>query len=135
MSITQIRSLFFLAAMYDGLLGLVALLFARPVYQWFGVEPPNHAGYVQFPALLLLIFAAMFVRIARDPVGAAAMIPYGVGLKVAYCAVTFWHQLTGTIPSMWLPWAWADLGFLMLFILAQRSLSPSSRPSASTAAP
>ena len=73
----------------------------------------------------------MFVRIARDPARGAALIPYGVGLKGAYCAVAFWHQLTGTIPPMWLPWAWADLGFLVLFLLAHRSLSahpPSAMP-------
>jgi hypothetical protein len=122
MSTTQIKSVFLLAAFYDGLLGVIALLFAQPLYQWFGVEAPNHAGYVQFPALLLLVFAAMFVRIARDPVRFADLIPYGVGLKGAYCAVVFWHQLTGTIPSMWLPWAWADLGFFVLFIVADRSL-------------
>jgi len=122
MSITQIKGLFVLAALYDGLLGVVALLFAHPLYQWFEVEPPNHDGYVQFPALLLLVFAAIFLKIARDPVRFADLIPYGLGLKGAYCAVVFWHQLTGEIPSMWLPWAWMDLAFLVLFIVAHRSL-------------
>jgi hypothetical protein len=122
MSTKPIKSLFLFAALYDGLLGVVALLFARPLYQWFGVEAPNHLGYVQFPALLLLVFATMFLRIARDPVRFADLIPYGIGLKGAYCGVVFWHQLTGDIPSMWLPWAWMDLGFLALFILAHRSL-------------
>ncbi len=42
-------SLFFsLAALYDGLLGLVFLFAGNAVFQWFNVTPPNHIGYVQY---------------------------------------------------------------------------------------
>ncbi|MGE0459802.1 MAG: hypothetical protein AB7Q16_00380 [Vicinamibacterales bacterium] len=122
MSIAQIKGLFLLAAAYDGILAVIAVLFARPLFQWFGVEAPNHYGYVQFPALLLLVFAAMFLRISQDPVRFAELIPFGVGLKAAYCAVVFWNQMTGSVPSMWVPWAWVDLAFLALFLVARRSL-------------
>jgi hypothetical protein len=123
MTITQIKGVFLLAAAYDGLLAVMSLLFARQVFQWFGVEAPNHFGYVQFPSLLLLVFAAMFLKIARDPVRFADLIPFGAGLKAAYCAVVFWHLVMGSVPSMWVPWAWADLAFLALFLVARRSLT------------
>jgi len=96
-------------------------LFALPLFDWFGVTPPNHVGYVQFPALLLLIFAAMFWRIAQDPAGNRALIPYGISLKVAYCALVFWYQLTSAVPFMWVPWAWLDLGFIVLFVIAWKA--------------
>lgn len=115
-----IKPLFVLAGLYDGILGLAFFFFTMPLYEVFGVTPPNHVGYVQFPALLLIIFAAMFFRIASDPVRYRDLIVYGIALKVSYSGLVFWHEVTAGIPSMWLPWAWVDLGFLFLFIVAWR---------------
>jgi hypothetical protein len=115
-----LKPLFVIAGLYDGILGLAFLFFAMPLYEVFGVTPPNHVGYVQFPALLLLIFAAIFFRIASDPVRNRSLIVYGIALKVSYSGLVFWHEVTAGIPSMWIPWAWVDLGFLILFIVALR---------------
>jgi hypothetical protein len=131
MTAKWMKPLFLLAALYDGVLGVAVVLFALPIFHLFGVEPPNHVGYVQFPALLLLIFAAMFFRIAGDPVRYRGLIPYGIALKVAYCGSVFWHQLSGGVPFMWVPWAWADLVFLVLFVVAYRqtgSAAASAQP-------
>jgi len=113
--------LFTVAAIYDGLFGLIFFFFWRDVYRHFNVTPPNHEGYVKFPALLLIIFGAMFLQIARDPDRHRNLIAYGIALKVAYAGLVFWYQLTTPgIPAMWIPWAWADLVFLVLFVLALR---------------
>jgi hypothetical protein len=124
MKANWIKPLFIIAALYDGVLAIAFLFFASPLFQWFGVTPPNHLAYVKFPALLLLIFAAMFFRIATDPVKNRDLIPYGIALKIAYSGTAFWYQLTQGIPSMWIPWAWADLGFLVLFVIAWKSTAP-----------
>jgi hypothetical protein len=126
MNAKWIKAFFVIAGLYDGVLGIAFLFFSGAIFQGFGVEPPNHPAYVQFPALLLLIFAAMFFRIARDPVGNRDLILYGVALKVAYSGMTFWYQLAGGIPFMWVPWAWADLAFLVLFLVAWKSLRQAS---------
>ena len=93
------------------------------IFDWYGVEPPNHPGYVQFPAALLVVFALLFFRIAFDPVRHRGLIPFGCGLKVAYCGVVFWHEFTTGVPAMWLPWAWFDLVFLVVFAIAFRVVS------------
>ena len=124
MNRSWIRPLFIIAGLYDGILAIAFLFFASDIFQWFGVEPPNHPAYVKFPALLLLIFAVMFFRIASDPVKNRELILYGVGLKVAYSGTAFWYQLTKDIPFMWIPWAWADLVFLALFLVAWKSTGP-----------
>ena len=61
----------------------------------------------------------MFFRLAMDPVGRRELILYGCGLKIAYCAPAFFYDITTGIPSMWMPWAWMDLAFLGLFIVAR----------------
>jgi hypothetical protein len=109
-----------IAAVYDGILGLAFLLLPTQLFRLFDVTLPNHLGYVRFPAILLILFAAMFFQIAADPSGRRQMMPYGMGLKLAYCAVVFGYAVTGGIPFMWIPWAWADLAFLVLFVVAWR---------------
>jgi hypothetical protein len=121
-----IKPLFVIAGLYDGILGIAFLFFSSALFQRFGVEPPNHPGYVQFPALILLIFAAMFFRIAADPQKNRNLIPYGIALKIAYSGTVFWYQLTQGIPFMWIPWAWADVVFLILFLLAYKSTRSTS---------
>ena len=128
MQANWIKPLFIIAAIYDGVLGIAFLLFSGILFQSFGVEPPNHLAYVQFPALLLIVFAAMFVRIAKDPVANRELILYGVALKVSYCGLTFWYQAFGGVPFMWLPWAWADSIFLVLFAMAWRVVGTKPQP-------
>ena len=120
---------FVLAALYDGLLGLMFLIVPGYTFDLCGVTPPNHMGYVQFPAALLLIFGLMFANIARSPIRNRGLIPYGILLKVAYSAVSGWHWITTDIPGMWKPFTIIDLVMLALFVWAYALL----RPAATTA--
>jgi len=121
------RILFGLAAAYDAVLGILFLVAASWVYTTYEVTPPNHWGYIQFPAALLLIFAVMFVAIARDPEGNRGLILYGIGLKVSYCAVAFGHWFGSGIPWIWKPFAIADVVMLALFVWAYAALGASAR--------
>lgn len=125
-----IALLFAAAALYDGLLGLAFLAAPQTVFDSCGVTPPNHMGYVHFPAALLLIFALMFVQIARDPIGNRRLIPYGILLKVAYCGVAGWHWLDAGIPEMWRAFVFIDLATAVLFAWAYVTVpgSPSAAP-------
>jgi hypothetical protein len=113
-----ISILFLLVAAYDGLLGAAFLLAPTYIFQWYGVIPPNHPGYIQFPALLLILFSLMFMQIAGDPARHRNLIPYGVGLKAAYCGVVFSYWFTTGLPSMWKPFALIDAVTGMLFLWA-----------------
>jgi hypothetical protein len=117
-----ISLLFIIAALYDGLLGVLFLFAGGRVFEWLQVTPPNRLGYVQFPAALLIVFALMFCAIARKPLVNKNLIPYGMLLKVSYCGVVFFHWFAEGIPYMWKPFAILDLAFLGLFIWAYASL-------------
>ena len=122
MSTRSIRGLFMVAALYDGILGIAFLIAAPALFEWLGVTPPNHFGYVHFPAALLIVFALLFLAIARNPVANLSLIPYGILLKVSYCAVVFYHWFTAGVPVIWKPFAIADLVFLVLFVWAYSTL-------------
>ena len=122
MRLKWIKTLFVICGLYDGLLGLLFFFGHERIFALFGVEPANHPAYVEFPAILLVVFGAMFLHISTDPVRLRAMMPYGMALKVAYAGMAFWYQLTIGIPGMWLPWAWFDLLFLIAFVIAWRAV-------------
>jgi uncharacterized membrane protein YfcA len=129
-----ISALFLVAAAYDGILGIAFLLLPGSLFEWFNVTPPNHPGYIEFPAMLLVVFAIMFGTIARNPVANRNLIPFGMLLKVSYCTVVFGYWLHGGIPDMWKPWAVADLAFLVLFYASYRRLATEARPRGTGAA-
>ena len=120
-----VSPLFWIAAAYDGILGV--LFFAAPswLYARVNVPPPNHLGYVQFPAALLIIFAIIFVRIARDPGAHRGQIVYGILLKTAYCGLAFYYWATTDIPWIWKPFAWTDLVMGVLFVIAYYAVAAS----------
>jgi hypothetical protein len=118
-----IKVLLVVCGIYDGGLGLVALLLPATVFRLTGVTPPNHMGYVQFPALLLLIFAVMFFRAASDPVARRETIVYGMALKLSYFGLVFYYRFHGGVPTLWIPCAFADIAFFALFIIAWRRVS------------
>lgn len=113
---------FYVSAAYDGLLGLAFLLFPKGLFEFFKVTPPNHFGYVQFPAALLVIFGLMFLAIAKNPSSNRNLIPYGILLKVAYCSIAFWYWFTANLPTLWKPFAVCDLIFGVLFFVAYKNL-------------
>ena len=110
--------LFGVAAVYDGALGAGFLFATSKLFERFGVTPPNHPGYVQFPAALLIVFASMFAAVAVNPIKNRSLILYGILLKVSYCGVVMFHWLTAGVPSMWKSFCIADLVFLALFVWA-----------------
>jgi hypothetical protein len=118
---SAVSLVFWVAAAYDGVLGVLFLLSPSWAFERFAVTPPNHFGYVQFPALLLVVFAIMLVQVARDPAGRRDLMPYGMALKVSYCSVVFYYWATTGLPDMWKPFAWADLAFLAAFAWAYQA--------------
>ena len=129
-SIRRIRALFVVGGLYDGVLGLAFLLAGPVIFDHFGVVQPNHPGYVQFSALLLLVFACMFFAVAAKPYANRNLILYGILLKLSYSGIVFYYWLTSGVPAMWKPFALVDLVFAALFawaIAATRAAAPTAR--------
>lgn len=119
--------LFVVAALYDGILGLLFLAAPGKLFELFEVTPPNHLGYVQFPAALLLIFAWMFAAVAIDPLRNRGLMLYGVALKVAYSTICCWYWFTTDIPIIWKPFAVIDVVMGLLFVWSYVATGKSER--------
>ena len=103
-----IQVLFALTAVWDAGLGLVALFAPMWMFQTLQIPFPEDWGYVRFPGALLIVFAAMFVSIARNPVGKRGLIPYGIALKWAYAGVVVSSWVTSGVSDAWKPLALLD---------------------------
>jgi hypothetical protein len=117
-----IRPLFVVAALYDLVLGVVFLVAFKTVYRWYGVTLPNHDGYIQFAACVVAIFGLGFWMVSRDPERNRDLIKLGVLFKASYSGVVLGHAALGSMPSMWIPFAWIDLLFLVSFLAALRAI-------------
>jgi len=124
-----VRVLFVVAGLYDGILGIMFLVMPARILAISGVGFAENVGYLQFPAALLVVFAAMFFAIAARPAANRYLIPYGVGLKVAYCAIVFWHWHLGESAALWKPFAVCDALFAGLFLWAYVKLAPATHQS------
>lgn len=113
-----IKAVFLVAGLYDSVLAIAFLAMPEAIFSYYQVELPNHLGYVEFPAMLLLIFAIMFFRVAANPVKCRELMLYGTALKFSYSFLVFRYAMTTGVPSMWIPWAWVDIIFLVLFLVA-----------------
>lgn len=120
---TWITLLFLIAAVYDEVLGVMFLAFGPYVFERAGINPPNHWGYVQFPAALLVVFGIMFLAVAVRPVANRNLIPYGILLKISYAGVVLYYWIVEPIPLIWKPFAVADLVFMILFAWAFISIA------------
>lgn len=127
MNFRWVKILLIVCAVYDGLLGAVFALVPAVVYRTTAITLPNHLGYVRFPALLLLIFAVMFWRAAADPVRHSDTLVYGMALKLSYFALVFWYQLRAGVPHLWIPFAYADVLFFVLFYFAWTQVTKKAR--------
>ncbi len=130
MSTSKIVSiLFYVSAGYDFLIGL-AFLFAGPlIFELCKDVPPNHWGYVQFPALLLMVFGVMFYQIAMKPEHNRNLIPYGVMLKLSFSGVVIWHWLAkNNMPFVWKPFAIIDVLFLIAMLWAMNAIARITKP-------
>jgi hypothetical protein len=117
-----IRVLFWLACLYDGGLGALFLAAPRWAFNACGTPLPNHLGYVQFPAALLLVFGLMFATVALQPRAHRDLIVYGVLLKFSYSSIALAYWAAEGIPFMFKPFAIIDLVFLVLFLWAYGSI-------------
>ena len=124
-----VRALFALAGCYDALIGLAFLVAGPWIFDRAGVPQPDHWGYIQFGALLLVIFGAMFFAIARDPVRNRNLMPFGMLLKLAYCGIVCYYWVTTGCPFLFKPFVAIDALMLILFLLAYRSVRDSGGPS------
>lgn len=120
-----VKPLFQIAALYDLILGVVFFFAFKSIFTALNFPLPNHDGYIQFPALLIVVFGVASWFVAVAPARNRDIIKLGVLEKAAYAGVVLGHWAFGTIPWIWIPFAVLDVIFLALFLAALNAVAPS----------
>ena len=104
-----------LGAAYDTILGIAVLFAHQWIYSFWGIEPANHAAYIQLPALFVIILGLMQAIAAVEPTKKLDLVLCILLMKLSYCAVVFGHWALGSIPMRWVSFAFCDLAFAFVF--------------------
>lgn len=120
MTLPVVRLVFAIAGVYDLLIGLVFLFFGPQIFDATEVPYPNHWAYLQFSALLVMVFGIMFFAVAHDPVGNRNLMLYGMLLKLSYTGLVAYYWVTTDCPLLFKPFAIIDGVMFVLFLIAYR---------------
>lgn len=113
------RTVFWIAAAYDIVLGIAFLFFATPIFEWIRIEDtlPEYTSYVSLIAAFLFVIGVAYVLIAvGDLQRNRDLITVGILYKVAYFSVALWYLIDGVYPHILFFYAFGltDLVFAVL---------------------
>jgi len=97
------RSLFTIAAVYDGLLGITFALFHTRAFDALGIgeKLPAFGGYLTLLGAFVFVLGIAYFLIARgDLQRNRDLILVGALYKLAYSAAAFYYWVTGNIPHI-----------------------------------
>ena len=119
----SIRTLFFTAALFNWLVGLVLHLDAKLLFGLFGVTPiPTETLFVQLFAWLVIVFGVGYLWVSRDPVANLPLIKLGALGKASVVLVCLASVVTGVVSWQLMILASADLVYGILFAVTLKNL-------------
>ena len=121
MTKSTISLLYYIAGVYDFVIGVIFLFFGAQLFDLAGIPYPNHWGYVQFCSLMLMVFGSMFLTIGRDPIDNRNLMPFGMLLKISYVGIVSFYWSTTGCPFLFKPFVAIDFAMLVLFAMAFRA--------------
>jgi hypothetical protein len=115
------RLLFLVAAVYDIALGIAFMVAGEAVLDAIGMVGPPHVAYIQLAAVFVTVQGVSYLFAWWDASANRAIVWVGVIYKAGYTGLAAWYLLLGMIPSVFfIPWAFADLAFLVAFLVFLR---------------
>ena len=117
------RLLLTAAALYDGILGLLFLLFFRPILGLLGAAVPENPVYLQLAAGCIALFGLGFWWAAQRPVRNLDLVRLGTGLKVFFVCLAAYAAAVGLLPHpLFLVLALLDALFVVGVVVLWRDM-------------
>lgn len=113
------RGVFFVAALYDLILGVAFLLLYPWIYGLLGIPLPTEPAYLQMAAAFVVVQGIMYVLVYRDMERNRDLILVGAIYKAAYAVVSLYHLGVGDLPhGLFAVFGVLDIGFMILFAMS-----------------
>jgi hypothetical protein len=111
------RRMFFVAAAWNVLGGVLILLLTDWVFSTEGLRPPSPPLYYQAWVALFMTFGLGYYFVSREPDRNRPVVVLGIVGKLAFAAVFLYHFFAapGQVPRLFLIPVVGDLAFVVLF--------------------
>ena len=124
---TWIPVLFIFVGCVELVTGSLFILLPEQIFQLTGIERISALEYIQFPALLIMVFGLMMFAVAKDPERNRNLIPYICLFKAALISVVIFNCLTKGLAWLWISFACFDIAYLIGFLLAYKQIKTMPR--------
>lgn len=126
---TTWRTFFYVAALYDLVLGAAFFVAYGPIWELLGLELPNNISYIHLTAAFVFVQGLGYWIVARDPKGNRGIVLMGIAYKFAFAALAFYYLAIGELlHPTFLAFGILDVLFLVGFwwFLSQARESPAA---------
>ncbi len=111
------------AGCYNLLVGLSLVLFYHELFKTLQLAKPSPVMFVQLVGLLVGLFGAGYLLVARAPLANRNLLWLGLWSKALGCCLSFYHVARGDLPPLYVPIVvLSDLVYLPPFFLIARRL-------------
>lgn len=123
------RTFFVVAALYDGILGLVFFALYGPIYRFFAIPLPENLTYLQMISAFVFVQGVGYWYVSRDVLRNVDLVKVGTIYKAVYILVSLAAFVNGQLPHTIFAWfAACDvlflIGFVRFLMLARPAASP-----------
>jgi hypothetical protein len=126
------RTFFLVAAVYDGILGVLFFVFYAAIYRLFSIPLPENLTYLQMISAFVFVQGVGYWYVSRDLVRNVALVKVGAIYKAVYILVSLAALVNGQLPHTIFAWFAA---FDVLFLFGFLRFLTLARPTASRLAP
>jgi hypothetical protein len=126
---TNWRTFFLVAAIYDIVLGVAFFVLYEPLFAALGIELPNNTSYIHLTAAFVFTQGLGYWFVYQDPAANLGIVKLGVVYKAIFSGLAFYYFLIGQLlHPVFLILGVTDLLFLVGFWLFLRRPSAAAAP-------
>ena len=122
------RWLLWFAGCYNLVVGVNLVFFYHELFKTLGLAKPSPVMFVQLVGLLVALFGAGYLMVARRPLENRNQLRLGLWSKALGTGLSFYHVALGNLPALYLPIViFSDLVYLPPFVVILHRLDRLAR--------
>ena len=122
---TNWRTFFLVAAIYDIVLGVAFFVLYEPLFSALGIELPNNTSYIHLTAAFVFTQGLGYWFVYQDAPANLGIVKLGIVYKAIFSGLTFYYLAIGELlHPVFIVFGVADLLFLAGFWLFLRQGTP-----------
>lgn len=112
------KNVFLISSIYDLGLGILFLLFYKPVFNFLSITIPSHPEYLQMSAAFVAVLGIGYFFIYKNIARNRDLWKLGILYKITYFLLIFYYYfILSTANIVFLYFAFVDVIFVTLFFI------------------